>query len=58
MTKFAYVICYLTQHNNLPLNLPHPPLSLNNILFKYKVQALQTREHAYIVSIHLKGIQK
>ena len=32
--------------------------SLNNILFKYnKVQALQTRKHVYIASIHLKGIQ-
>ena len=32
--------------------------SLNNILCKYKVQALRTRKHVYIVSIHLKGIQK
>ena len=34
------------------------PFSLNNILFIYKVQALQTRKHVYIVSIHLEGIQK
>ena len=64
---------YLKANNVNVVDFPSPPppppqkkkkspdlniISLNNILFKYKVQALQTGKHVYIVAIHLKGIQK